>query len=86
MTPAEARAAIRAEHDRDVHEAHRLAAELGCEVTAHPQLVGTVEAYGPLPGVYVMVGGADEIRSEVRADKRRRGLREWLAVLGTLGT
>lgn len=61
-------------------EADCLAAELGCEVTPHPERPGVVEARGPSPGVYVLVGTP----AEVRAAGREGQLRQWLAVLGTL--
>ncbi|HEY0932449.1 MAG TPA: hypothetical protein VGD91_01795 [Trebonia sp.] len=66
---------------RDEFAASRLAAELGCEVTAHPELTGRVEAWDPLPGLRLVMGTPDDVRAEVRRD----GLRGWLAVLGRQG-
>lgn len=66
---------------RDRFEADRLAAELGCEVTPHPELAGRVEAWNALPGLRLVSG----IPAEVRAEVRRCGLREWLSVLGSQG-
>ena len=70
----------RARQLRAAQEAGRLAAELGCEVTPHPELAGVVEARCPVPGVWLLAGTPDEVRAEVR----RHGMRQWLAVLGTL--
>lgn len=66
---------------RDGCEAAVLAAELGCEVTPHPALAGVVEARDPAPGLWLLAGTPDEVRTEVR----RHGMREWLGQLGTLG-
>ncbi|HEY0935869.1 MAG TPA: hypothetical protein VGD91_19285 [Trebonia sp.] len=66
---------------RDKFAADRLAAELGCEVTAHPRLAGRVEAWDPLPGLRLVTGTPEDVRAEVRRD----GLRGWLAVLGRQG-
>lgn len=61
-------------------EADRLAAELGCEVTAHPELSGIVEARGPAEGVWLLAGTPAKVRAAARAAK----MREWLTCLGTL--
>jgi hypothetical protein len=60
-------------------EADKLAGELGCEVTVHPELAGVVEARG-LPGVWLLAGSPEK----VRAGGRKAQMREWLACLGTL--
>ena len=66
---------------RGVSDADALGRELGCEVTPHPDLVGRVEAWHPLPGLHVMVGTPGEVRDGVR----EHGLLLWLAVLGKQG-
>jgi hypothetical protein len=57
---------------RGEFEAARLAAELGCEVTPHPELAGRVEARDPLPGLWLVIGTPDEVRAEVRRFGARR--------------
>jgi hypothetical protein len=51
VTAAAAWVAAKAQRMRDGLEAGMLAGELGCEVTAHPELAGRVEAWEPLPGL-----------------------------------
>lgn len=69
-----------AQRMRDRLEAHRLAAELGCEVTPHPELPGIVEARGPAEGIWLLAGTPVKVRAAARAAQ----MREWLACLGTL--
>ena len=83
--------AAETERMRDQFEADHLAAELGCEVTAHPRFAGVFEARNPAPGIWLLTGTPDEIRAEVArtakaartaAVARRAGLLEWLTVAG----
>jgi hypothetical protein len=88
VIPVAARVAAEAQRMRDGLEARSLARELGCEVTAHPELAGRVEAWDPLPGLTLLIGTPDEVRAEVvacRAEDRARLLRLWLSVLGSQG-
>lgn len=79
MTVTAASLAAETEWMRDRFEADRLAAELGCEVTPHPRFAGIFEARDPAPGVWLLTGSQDEIRSEWRA----AWLRVWLVRLGS---
>jgi hypothetical protein len=53
VTVSAASLAAEAQRMRGQLEAHWLAAELGCEVTPHPELRGIVEARGPAQGVWL---------------------------------
>jgi hypothetical protein len=66
---------------RDRIAAARLSAELGCEITPNPDFAGTFDARDPAPGVWLLTGTLDELRTETR----RAGLLAWLAVLGRQG-
>jgi alkanesulfonate monooxygenase SsuD/methylene tetrahydromethanopterin reductase-like flavin-dependent oxidoreductase (luciferase family) len=72
MTTAADRLAAVAQQMRDKFDADRLAGELGCEVTPHPELAGRVDARDPLPGLWLLTGTPDEVRAEVRAEAQRR--------------
>jgi DNA-binding transcriptional regulator YhcF (GntR family) len=94
VTVTAAEVAAETEWMRDRFEAGCLAADLGCEVTAHPRFAGVFEARDPAPGVWLLTGRPEEIRAEVarvgeaaraRAVARRAGLLEWLTVSGTQG-
>jgi hypothetical protein len=81
VTAFAAEVAAEAGRMREQFEADTLAAELGCEVTPHPGWSGVVEARDPAPGLWLLTGTPDEVRAEAR----RCGLLQWLAVLGTQG-
>jgi hypothetical protein len=85
VTAAAAWVAAEAQRMRDGLEARCVAADLGCEVTAHPELVGRVEAWDPLPGWRLLIGTPQEVRTAVAAERRGRGLLTWLNVLGSQG-
>lgn len=85
MTAVRPWVAAEAQRMRDGLEAGCLAADLGCEVSAHPELAGRVEAVDPLPGWRVLIGTPQQVRVAVAAEVRRRGLLMWLSVLGSQG-
>jgi hypothetical protein len=85
MTVTGAWVAAEAQRMRDGLEAACVAADLGCEVTAHPELAGRVEAWEPLPGWRLLIGTPQEVRRAVVAERRRRALLMWLNVLGSQG-
>lgn len=72
--------AAAAQRMRGQLEADRLAAELGCEVSQHPELRGIVEARSPAEGVWILAGTPDSVRAGARAAQ----MRQWLGQLGSL--
>lgn len=84
MTAVRAWVAAEAQRMRDGLEAACVAADLGCEVTAHPELAGRVEAWDLCPA-----GTCSSARRRRYAEQWRPSvagaLLTWLNVLGSQG-